>query len=286
MTTAAKDITLAIPCFNAAEYLAKTLEACLRQTVAPSEILVIDDGSTDDSSKIAARFPVRLLRHDSNLGVAEARNTALWNVSTPIIAFVDSDASPCSRLLEKMLLEFDAQDLVAVGGRGLELTNSTTADRWRSIFWQQTQGEERLEDAWMVMGLCCGFRTQALRSIGGFNSRFRRTAEDVDISLRLRKAGGRLVYDPGLWVMHRRSDTVFSLARMVGMHAHGQTRAVRLNGERVDWLHANAIKWLAVSSVSSLRRHRSLSLAAFSIPLGLISIGSRLAAHIQGDGCA
>jgi len=286
MTAASKDMTLAIPCFNAAKYLPDTLEACLRQTVPPSEILVIDDGSTDDSSAVASNFPVRVLQHGSNLGVAQARNTALENTSTPFLAFVDADASPCAWLVEKMLEELNGEDVVGVGGPGLELESRTISDRWRSVFWQQTHGDRRVDDAWMVMGLCCAFRTEALRLIGGFGPRFRRTAEDVDASLRLRDAGGRLVYNPDMWVMHRRNDTPSSLVRMVAMHSHGLTRAVRLNKEDVRWLHVNAVKWLAVSSVSSLRRHRSMSLAALSVPLGLISIVSRAVAHLQGEGRA
>ena len=167
MTAGTTELTLAIPCFNAARYLTETLEGCLRQTVTPSEILVIDDGSTDDSASVASGFPVRLLRHTTNQGVAQARNTALKNASTPLIAFVDADATPCTWLVEKMLAEFDGEDIVAVGGRGLELESRSVSDRWRSIFWQQTHGDRCIDDAWMVMGLCCAFRTDALRAIGG-----------------------------------------------------------------------------------------------------------------------
>ena len=282
MTARAKDLTLAVPCYNAARYLPQTLEGCLRQTVAPAEILVVDDGSTDGSGSLLADYPVRVLRHETNQGIAEARNTALQNTSTPLVAFVDADARPCSGLIEKVIARFEEQDVVGVGGRGLELESRSTADRWRSVFWQQTHGDERIDDVWMLMGLCCAFRTEALRVIGGFDGRYRRTAEDVDVSLRLRTAGGRLVYDPDIWVMHRRKDTPLTLARMIGMHAHGQTRAVLSNGGSVCRLHTNALRWMLVPAVSSLRRHRSLSMAAMSIPLGLISVASRLAAHRPG----
>ena len=132
------------------------------------------------------------------------------------------------------------------------------------------------------MGLCCAFRTSALRSVGGFDVRFRRAGEDIDVCLRLRAAGGRLVYRPDLWVAHRRQDTVGSLARMVARHSYGQVRAVKVNGGAARGFHLQAARWLAVSTVSSLRRHRSPALAMLGVPLCCLSLASQLAARVDG----
>src|SRR6516165_3866567 len=72
-------VTAYIPCFNGARYLPATITAILGQTQPPDELLIIDDGSTDNSSEVASRYPVRIIRHEKNKGLAAARNTALAN---------------------------------------------------------------------------------------------------------------------------------------------------------------------------------------------------------------
>jgi len=282
MSLGAADITLVVPCFNGEPYLARTLEGCTRQTVPPHELLVVDDGSTDGSATVARSFPVRVLTHRRNRGIAAARNTALAAIRTPLVAFVDADAVPDPALIEGFLRAFADDGVVGVGGRGREDQRSTLADRWRCTFWQQNHGDEPLADAWMVMGLCCAFRVAAVRDIGGFDPRYTRAGEDVDVSLRLRATGGRLVYRPELVVRHVRRDGWRSLARMVALHSSGQVHAVHRNGLSTRPHHLSAVRWWVVSTGSSLRRHRSPSLAAMSVVMGAVSIGAKASARWGG----
>jgi len=281
MTAASATISLAIPVFNGARYLERTLEAVMAQSITPSEVQIIDDGSTDDSVDIASRFPVRILRHGRNQGLASARNTALAHTETTCLAFVDADAAPCRRFLELALREFRDDRVVAVGGRGVEEPGSSLADRWRSAFWQQTLGPSRIQDAWLAIGMCCVFRTAVLSDLGGFDKRYLRAGEDVDISLRLARAGGRIVYQPKIWAMHHRRDSLGSLATMVANHSHNQVLAIKRNRASARRQHLAAARWLAVSTASSLRRHRSPPLAAMSIPLNVLSISAQLAGRLK-----
>jgi GT2 family glycosyltransferase len=70
-------VSVYIPCYNVANYLAPVLEGALQQTLPPDEILVIDDGSKDQTCEIAARYPVTIVRHERNRGLAAARNTGI-----------------------------------------------------------------------------------------------------------------------------------------------------------------------------------------------------------------
>jgi glycosyltransferase involved in cell wall biosynthesis len=85
-------ISLLIPCYNAAPYLAETVASAWAQTRPPDEIIIVDDGSTDASAAVAENLtpPVRLIRQ-TNQGVGVALNKALAAASGELIAFLDSD---------------------------------------------------------------------------------------------------------------------------------------------------------------------------------------------------
>ena len=83
---------MVIPAYDAEAYLAETLEGILRQTRPVADCVVVDDGSTDGTARIAeeAAKPVRVVRQ-SNTGVAAARNRGVSELSTPWVAFCDAD---------------------------------------------------------------------------------------------------------------------------------------------------------------------------------------------------
>src|SRR5215207_9425704 len=76
MDLQARLVSVVIPCYNHAAYLDDTIRSALNQTYSPIEIIVVDDGSTDESAAVAGRYPVRLLRQ-SNAGVATALNAGI-----------------------------------------------------------------------------------------------------------------------------------------------------------------------------------------------------------------
>ena len=85
-------ISIVVPAYNAAEFIRETLEHAIAQTYENIEILVIDDGSVDETSKIAESFGdvVRVIRTE-NRGVAKARNTGIEAATGEFIAFLDAD---------------------------------------------------------------------------------------------------------------------------------------------------------------------------------------------------
>jgi glycosyltransferase involved in cell wall biosynthesis len=85
-------ITLIIPVYNGERYLAKAIHSALSQTLPPTEVLVVDDGSTDGSAAIARSFgpPVHVLTQ-ANLGPAVARNLGAVHAAGDLLAFVDAD---------------------------------------------------------------------------------------------------------------------------------------------------------------------------------------------------
>lgn len=86
-------VSVIIPTFNRAHKIARAVASVLYQTFADYEILVIDDGSEDTTSKALAPFlpHIQCITHSKNLGVSAARNTGIRASDSPLIAFLDSD---------------------------------------------------------------------------------------------------------------------------------------------------------------------------------------------------
>ena len=259
-------ITLAVPCFNVAQTLEPVLAGVAAQTRQPDELLVVDDGSTDGSGALAAKLGARLVTHPENLGLARARNTALEQSRGEVVVFVDADAVPRPDLVARLTLGYQDASLSGISGQIMEPARGSLADRWRGHFWRQTQGDAPLSHAPFMVGGCCSLRREAALAVGAFTPGFRTNGEDVDLSVRLRQAGGRLAYDPSAQVMHLRQDNVSSLLKMVYRHSRDHVRALRTRGESPALVVNSALRWGPVTLVSSLRRHRSPGLAALSLP--------------------
>jgi glycosyltransferase involved in cell wall biosynthesis len=100
-------VSVVIPAHNAEPWIAETLESILAQTFQDFEVIVIDDGSTDDTAAIVARFARVQCIHKQNGGAAFARNVGIRAAQSKYIAFVDSDDlwSPDKLSLQTALLK-------------------------------------------------------------------------------------------------------------------------------------------------------------------------------------
>ena len=86
-------VSVLIPTYNRAEYLRQALESVFAQSLAPWEVIVVDDGSTDHTAAVAGSFgpKVRYVRHESNRGISASRNSGLEAAQGEVIAWLDSD---------------------------------------------------------------------------------------------------------------------------------------------------------------------------------------------------
>ena len=87
-------VSVIMPCYNAADYIGETIESVLAQTYENWELLIVDDGSTDDSLSVIARYNdprIRVLKTAENSGAAVARNVAIEAAHGRFMAFLDSD---------------------------------------------------------------------------------------------------------------------------------------------------------------------------------------------------
>lgn len=110
-------VSVIIPVYNGEKYVASCLDNMMSQTYKKMEIIVIDDGSKDDSAKIAQRYPVKLISHSKNRGLSVARNTGIDASRGEYIHFMDVDDAVNNDYFMEMvgaITEADAD--IACGG--------------------------------------------------------------------------------------------------------------------------------------------------------------------------
>jgi len=206
-------VSVYIPCRNAERFIAGCLESVLEQSLRPSEVLVVNDGSTDRTTEIAGAYPVKIVDLPSHMGLASARNKAVATSRGDYVASLDADCIPDPTWLENLMRPMNEEKASGAGGRLLEAYQQTLADRWRAVHMRQNWGNERLVNPPFLFGCNTLFRKSALEEVGLYDPRFTSNGEDVDLSHRLRERGGILVYEPSALVRHLKRDTLLSVIK-------------------------------------------------------------------------
>lgn len=205
-------VSVYIPAYNVAEFLAPCIEALLRQTLPADEILVVDDGSCDKSAEIASRYPqVTLIKHPVNKGLASARNTAMCTARNELVASMDADCVAAPSWLAVLTAHLNDPALVGVGGKLIEGVQLTTADNWRAVHMPQHWGDTSVRGPRYLFGSNNLFRRSAVLAVGGYDEKMRTNGEDTDLCTRLRKKNWEFLYVPSAQATHLRHDTTRSI---------------------------------------------------------------------------
>lgn len=230
------NISLYVPCYNAAEHLPRCLEGILAQTHRPDEILLVDDGSRDASREIAAQYPqVSVLRHERNRGLSTARNTAFAAARNEWVAALDADCVPQPRWLASLVARAERGDVAGVGGKLVETVLDSVGDRWRRQHLSQDWGDTPLDHPPFLFGNNTLLRKSAVLSVGGYDERLRTNGEDVDLSRKLRQAGHSLAYDSVAEVRHLRRDTFASALATYWRYRRDHTTQTTLSDVWRNW---------------------------------------------------
>ena len=208
------DVAVVIPNYNGARWLPGVLGSVAAQTVAPAEVVVVDDGSTDDSASVAAEFAgVRVLRLGTNGGFARAANAGLAAVEAPVVALVNTDVVLAPDWLERAAGALGEGD-AAVATKLLDLDDPailySAGDVLRRDGVAEQRGRFERDDgafdlAGEVFSACAAaalYRRAAVEAAGGFEERFGMYLEDVELGLRLRLAGWNCRWEPSAVARH------------------------------------------------------------------------------------
>lgn len=224
-------MTVVVPTHGRPAYLEVTLDSLRRQgTRASYEILVVDDGDDDSSAELAKRFGARLVRHAEHRGANPARNTGIRESEAPLLVFIDDDVFAPPGWLEAIAEGAERHpDAEAFGGpirpRFEGRAPRGCGREGPPITWLDLGPEDT--DAEMVWGANCAVRRSAFERIGGFDEELNRThGDEEDLMMRLRAAGGRIVYLADAGLDHRR-DPHDSRLRALARAAYHRGRAAR-----------------------------------------------------------
>jgi glycosyltransferase involved in cell wall biosynthesis len=179
-------VAVIIPTFNHAHFLADAIASVLAQTRQAEEIIVVDDGSTDDPARVAAKFPtVRLIRQD-NRGLSAARNTGMRNCKTNHIIFLDADDRLLPTALQSGLTCAAAHPECAFIYGGSNYVSEDGHPLWSKTA-EPINGDAflaflRRNQTGGIMTVV--FRRDCLLALNGFDETLRR-GEDYDLYLRM-----------------------------------------------------------------------------------------------------
>lgn len=204
-------VSLIIPCHNEARTLPRTLDAVSRQRYPDFEVIIIDDGSTDDTAVIAGRFnDFTVIRHETNQGLSYAYNTGINASTGEIIGTLHADCIPQSDLWIETCIRHFVNPEIGIVGSPFIIPDETDIDFIKTIFMyvlradsERTAVQETApREISYISGKCDFYRGSVLREIGGFRPLSRVAGEDKDLSLRFRKRGLKILLEPRAPVIH------------------------------------------------------------------------------------
>lgn len=277
-------VSAVIPQWNRRDLLETLLRSIGEQTRRFDEVIVVDNGSTDDSAGFAERSGACVVRLDRNRGFAAAVNRGIEIARGDWIAILNNDVRLEPEWLQTLLDRagegwfatgkiLSARDPRVIDGAFDEISRAACAHRCGSgktdsAYWNRARA---IRFASMTAGL---FRRELFSEVGMLDERFVSYLEDVDFGLRCAKRGWGGVYIPEAVAHHAgsatqgawKSDTVRQISRnqvvLAAKHFRGQPRWPIMAGQLLWGLlalrHAQGIAWL-LGKISGLHAARKMS---------------------------
>jgi glycosyltransferase involved in cell wall biosynthesis len=178
-------VSIIIPCFNQANYLSSAIESALSQTYPNFEVVVVNDGSSDDTAEVAARHPRIRYFDQSNQGVAEARNFGFAMSKGEFVQFLDGDDRLTAESIEAQLRCFAAHPEAGLVVGDLEWIDQLGQRLGKGSLpvLEKNHYEELLKVNHIGNTIAVMFRRGVLETVGGFNGFFT-PAEDYEMIVR------------------------------------------------------------------------------------------------------
>jgi GT2 family glycosyltransferase len=213
------DLSIIIPSHNRPDLLRACLSSVSRHAPAGAEILVVDDGSPGGTVRaVAAEFPhARALRSPRRRGFCAAANAGIAAARAPVVELLNDDTEVEAGWAAAALAHFAAPEIAAVAplvlcrGGDRETVIDSAGDRYfrGGVAGKRGHGEP-VGSAYLrpcrVFGASASsafYRRDVLLRVGAFPERFGAYFEDVDLSFRLHRAGGEVLFEPASRVRHR-----------------------------------------------------------------------------------
>ncbi|HEU4480602.1 MAG TPA: glycosyltransferase, partial [Actinomycetota bacterium] len=201
-------VSVVVCAYNAGNHIDECLGSLAGSDYPDLEVIVCDDGSTDDTLEKARRYPFQVLELDHG-GLSAARNAGIGAATGQIVAFLDSDAFCHPEWPYHLALSLEDDGLGGTGGPNLPVADAGLVERAVAA----SPGgpihvlitDDRAEH---VPGCNMAFRKSDLVAIDGFDPLYTAAGDDVDVCWKLLDAGRDIAFSPAAQVRHHRRDSV------------------------------------------------------------------------------
>jgi O-antigen biosynthesis protein len=217
-------VSVVICAYNAERTMEACCESLTKLRYERLEIVVVDDGSTDRTAEIAARYPFRLIRQE-NKGLSVARNVGAEAATGEIIAYTDSDCVVDPDWLTYLVGAMVRHEWVACGGPNLPPPEPSLVPSCVAVApGGPTHVLVQDDVAEHIPGCNMAFRKDALFGVGLFDPQYAAAGDDVDLCWRLQNQGWQIGFAPGAMVWHFRRNTVKAYLRQ--QRGYGKAEAL------------------------------------------------------------
>lgn len=271
-------VSIVIPNYNGLKLLEKNLDQIIKRSDS-AEIIIVDDGSTDDSVKfIKNNYPqVKIIQKLFNDGFATSVNLGVKAVTNDIFLLLNTDTLPKMGFLPPLLRHFSQKNVFAVGCLDKSYEAGKFVLRGRGIgsfyqgFLRHQRGEVNQTDTLWVSGGSGAFRKSIWENLGGLDEIYDPFYwEDIDLSYRALKSGYKILFEPNSHVEHQHQEgaiiTGFSETRIKQIAYRNQFIFVWKNITDTAYLFNHCL-WLPYHLVKALMRRDWQFIIGFGLAL-------------------
>ncbi|MCC7161097.1 MAG: glycosyltransferase [Anaerolineae bacterium] len=229
-------ISVVIPAYNAAQTLPQTLEA-LRAAQPPAlEIIVVSDGSTDNTAQLAESYSARVIALDKNIGAAAAKNRGAAEARGEVLYFTDADIVVPRDAIGKLQTAFQMRAVDGVVGLlDDKIPYPDWASQYKNLWMNFTYARfAKADRIGLFYTSVAAMKRARFFDLGGFDENYRGAsiAEDTEFGQRAWGRGASIVLEPSLRVVHLKAYTVGSVLREDYKRAYALTlMRLRKRGE-------------------------------------------------------
>lgn len=194
-----KPVSVIIPAYNAEKTIEECIESVLNQKYKPSEVIVVDDGSTDNTAEIASKFEdVKVIKTGCNQGAGYARNLGIEKSKYEYIFFTDSDSFPLKDCIEILMNEFLKDEKIGIVG-GSNPSSEYIEERYNKLYeitnryGHSRNSKEGYVEYVPTANFC--IKREVFKRIGLFDIRLL-SHQDFDLCIRARRNGYKIYFQP------------------------------------------------------------------------------------------
>ena len=192
-------VCLAVATYNSVSTIVSCVESLVATEYPDKEIIIVDDGSTDETLEVLKKYPVKVIQQNHQ-GVSAARDNAFRNSTGEIVAYTDSDCMVDKQWVNELIKPFSDSQVGAVTGKTIFQTDSRCTSRIRSLDIEERYTKRNTYTG-LANGTNCAIRKKILEEIGGFNPEWFH-AEDTEVSYRILQKGFKIYYQSTAIVRH------------------------------------------------------------------------------------